>query len=108
GSDPRFEQQVAEANRSFFELISPDRVIKYSVMSPYQTFWEMRSLILSIQGVARVVLVPMGPKIFSSLCLVSQRMFGDEISIWRASGHSLAKARDAAASGQITGYVIRR
>jgi hypothetical protein len=108
GSDPRFEQHVAEANRSFFELISPDRVIKYSVMSPYQTFWEMRSLILSVQGMARVVLVPMGPKIFSSLCLVSQRMFGDEISIWRASGHSLAKARNAAASGQITGYVIRR
>jgi len=108
GSDPRFEQQVAEANRSFFELISPDRVIKYSVMSPYQTFWDMRSLILSVKGVARVVLVPMGPKIFSSLCLISQRMFGDEISIWRASGHSLATARDATASGQITGYVVRR
>ncbi len=108
GSDEKFEKQVETANRSFFELINADRIIKYPVLSPYQTFWEMRSLILSLSGVARTVLVPMGPKIFSSLCLVSQRMFGDEISIWRASGHSLAMARDAHASGEITGYVIKR
>ncbi|WP_188826492.1 hypothetical protein [Brucella endophytica] len=108
GSDPKFEKEVSEANSSFFELISSDRVIKYPVLSPYQTFWEMRSLILSLRGVARIVLVPMGPKIFSSLCLVSQRMFGDEISIWRASGHSLAMARDAHASGEIAGYLIKR
>ncbi|MFK0385189.1 hypothetical protein [Agrobacterium sp. NPDC090273] len=108
GSDAKFQHQVAKANSSFFELISADRVIKYPVLSPYQTFWEMRSLILSLSGIARTVLVPMGPKIFSSLCLVSQRMFGDEISIWRASGHSLATARDAQASGEITGYLIKR
>lgn len=108
GSDQKFEKHVEKANRSFFELISSDRIIKYPVLSPYQTFWEMRSLILSLRGVARIVLVPMGPKIFSSLCLVSQRMFGDEISIWRASGHSLAMARDAHASGEITGYLIKR
>ncbi|RUX22870.1 hypothetical protein EOA13_35260 [Mesorhizobium sp. M7A.F.Ca.US.011.01.1.1] len=108
GSDTQFEQLVGEANSSFFELISPDRIIKYPVLSPYQTFWEMRSLILSLREVARTVLVPMGPKIFSSLCLVSQRMFGDEVSIWRASGHSLATARDAKASGEITGYLIKQ
>lgn len=108
GSDEKFEMQVGKANSSFFELISPDRIIRYRVLSPYQTFWEMRSLILSLRGVARTVLVPMGPKIFSSLCLVCQRMFGDEISIWRASGHSLAMARDAQASGEITGYLIKR
>lgn len=108
GSDEQFETHVGKANRSFFELISSDRIIKYPVLSPYQTFWEMRSLILSLSGVARTVLVPMGPKIFTSLCLVCQRIFGDEISIWRASGHSLAIARDAQASGELTGYLIKR
>lgn len=108
GNDERFSAEVQSANEAFLELISPDRVVRYSVLSPYQTFWQLRSLILSMKDVARNVLVPMGPKAFCSLCLVCQRLFGDEISVWRASGHSLNNARDAHADGDITGYVIIR
>jgi hypothetical protein len=108
GADDHFEKSVSVANAAFFDLVSPDRIIHYPVMSPYQTFWQMRSLLLSLRGSARSVIVPMGPKIFCSLCLVCQRLFGDEISVWRASGHSLENARDAVASGSFTGYLIRR
>lgn len=108
GSDDRFEAEVGKANEAFFELLSPDRIVRYSVTSPYQTYWQMRSLVLSLREVSRTVLVPMGPKIFCSLCLVCQRVFGDEVSIWRASGHSLETARDAEATGETTGYLIRR
>lgn len=108
GSDERFAKEVQRANETFLELINPDRVVQYSVLSPYQTFWQLRSLILSMKDVARNVLVPMGPKIFCSLCLVCQRVFGDEVSVWRASGHSLDQARDASADGEVVGYVISR
>ncbi|MEE4209678.1 MAG: hypothetical protein V2I43_10460 [Parvularcula sp.] len=108
GSDERFGREVQRANETFLELISPERVVRYSVLSPYQTFWQLRSLILSVKDVARNVLVPMGPKIFCSLCLVCQRVFGDEISVWRASGHSLDRARDAFADGDVVGYLISR
>lgn len=108
GSDPRFAEMVKAANLSFLELVDEDRVIEYSVVSPYHVFWQMRSLLLSLMDVSRVVLVPMGPKIFCSLCLVCQRLFGDEISVWRASGHSVDSARDAQAAGEVVGYLIRR
>lgn len=108
GSDECFEEEVSKANAAFFELVSPDRVVRYPVMSPYQTFWQMRSLILSLQEVSRTVLVPMGPKIFCSLCLVCQRLFGEEVSVWRASGHTLETAKDAEATGEISGYLIKR
>lgn len=108
GSDERFETEVGKANEAFFELLSPDRIIQYSVISPYQTYWQMRSLVLSLREVSRTVLVPMGPKIFCSLCLVCQRVFGNEVSVWRASGHSLDSAQDAEATGETSGYLIRR
>lgn len=108
GPDERFAAQVEKANANFLELIPSDRVVRYPVLSPYQTFWQMRSLLLALNGTARTVVVPMGPKIFCSLCLVCQRLFGDEISVWRASGHSLESARDAVASGEFCGYVIKR
>ena len=108
GSDERFAEEVEKANQGLLDIINPDRVVRYPVMSPYQTFWQMRSLVLSLRDVARTVLVPMGPKVFCSLCLVCQRIFGDEVSVWRASGHTLDTARDAKASGEITGYTIKR
>lgn len=108
GADERFAVEVEKANATFLELIPPDRIVRYPVLSPYQTFWQMRSLLLALSGSARTVVVPMGPKIFCSLCLVCQKLLGDEISVWRASGHSLENARDAFASGEFTGYVIKR
>jgi len=108
GIDERFDREVFTANEAVFDVIAGHRIVYYRVMAPYDTYWQMRSLIFSLIGSARVVLVPMGPKIFSSLCLVGQRVFGDEISVWRASGHTLAGARDVSASGEIAGYVFRR
>lgn len=108
GPDERFAAEVEKANATFLELIPPDRVVRYPVLSPYQTFWQMRSLLLALNGTARTVVVPMGPKIFCSLCLICQKLFGDEISVWRASGHSLENARDAVASGEFAGYIIKR
>lgn len=108
GHEELFADEVRKANKTFFEVVGMDRVVDYPVQSPYQTYWQMRSLILSLSSVSRVVLVPMGPKIFCSLCLICQKVLGDEISVWRASGHTLATARESNAAGPISGYTIQR
>ena len=68
----------------------------------------MRLLILSLLPHARVVIVPMGPKIFCSICFALQRILGNEVSIWRASGHTLKFAKDVDADGNLTSYLLRR
>ncbi|SLN70581.1 hypothetical protein PEL8287_03921 [Roseovarius litorisediminis] len=108
GNDNRFEVRVTDANEPLLEIVKESRIVRYPVLSPYQAFWEMRTLIHSLLGVSRIVLVPMGPKIFCSLCMVCQRAFGDELSVWRASGHTLENARDAKADGPIVGYTVTR
>lgn len=108
GVDKRFSIEVAKANEPLIEMLKPERRIPYPVMDPLTTYWILRSLVSSVLDSARVVLVPMGPKIFVSLCMACQRDFGDEISIWRASSHTSSDVRDVSAAGQVYGYVVRR
>lgn len=108
GHDTKFANEVQKANGTFFDVLGMERVVRYPVLSPYQTFWQMRSLILSLRSVSRVVLVPMGPKIFCSLCLICQKVLGEEISVWRASGHTLENAKETKAAGPVCGYTVQR
>ncbi len=79
------------------------------VSDPLHTFSLLSSILQSMLANAHFVLVPMGPKIFVALCLVCQRMFGDEVSVWRASGHSQSAMKDVdAGGGPLTGFWVRR
>lgn len=108
GIDKRFAQEVSIANEPLIEMLKDERLVPYPVMDPIATYWMLRSLINSVLDSARVVLVPMGPKIFVSLCLACQREFGEEVSVWRASGHSSSEVKDVAAAGPVFGYTIKR
>jgi len=108
GEDHRFEVAVQHANDPLLTQIKPERVVKYPVSDPLFTFSLLTSLINSLADKARFVLVPMGPKIFVALCLVCQRIYGDEISVWKASGHSLDALKDVDAKGPLSGFWIKR
>lgn len=108
GKDVRFEVSVADANKPLFDIVSQLRQIKYDVDDPLETYWYLHSLVGTFVNDARVVVVPMGPKIFVSLCLLCQRDLGDEVSVWRASSHSDEAARDVIPEGTIIGYTFNR
>ena len=108
GIDERFRTEVDNANEPLLEMLKDERRILYPVMDPFATYWQLRSLIMSLTSSARMVLAPMGPKIFVSLCLACQREFGEEISVWRSSSHSPTEVKDVEAAGPVFGYSIRR
>ncbi|MGO7904887.1 hypothetical protein AB9E09_09460 [Rhizobium leguminosarum] len=108
GGDDRFREVLLTANQPLLEMIKPERLIEYSVADPTMTYWHLRSLVSSLIDNTRIVLVPMGPKIFVSLCLACQREFGDEVSVWRSSGHTSTVAKDVASSGIVSSFLIRR
>ncbi|WP_417713722.1 hypothetical protein [Pseudophaeobacter arcticus] len=108
GTDHRFVDAVKKSNEPLLDQIKPSRIINYSVLDPLHTFSLLSSIMHSLLETARFVLVPMGPKIFVALCLVCQRVHGDEVSVWRASGHSRDSLKDVDAEGPITGFWVRR
>lgn len=108
GSDGRFADAVEKANEPLLSQLKPSRVVRYPVSDPLHTFSLLSSILQSMLANARFVLVPMGPKIFVALCLVCQRVFGEEVSVWRASGHSQSALKDVDAEGPLTGFWVRR
>lgn len=108
GHDERYALEVEKANKPLLAQMKSSRIIKYPVADPLHTFSLLSSILQPLMETVRFVLVPMGPKIFVALCLVCQRLFGEEVSVWRASGHSHSPIKDAKAEGPITGFWIRR
>lgn len=108
GRDGRFAEAVQTSNEPLLSQLKPSRIVKYPVDDPLHTFSLLSSILQSMLANARFVLVPMGPKIFVALCLVCQRIFGDEVSVWRASGHSQSALKDVDAEGPLTGFWVSR
>lgn len=108
GNDTRFADAVEVANEPLISQVKPSRVVRYPVDDPLHTFSLLSSILQSLLESARFVLVPMGPKIFVALCLVCQRIYGDEVSVWRASGHSKDALKDVDAEGPLTGFWVKR
>lgn len=108
GNDRRFAEAVERSNEPLLAQIKPSRIVKYPVSDPLHTFALLSSILHSMLETARFVLVPMGPKIFVALCLLCQRVYGDEVSVWRASGHSQDSLKDVDAEGPIIGFWVQR
>jgi len=106
GVDFRFRLEVERNNLALLALINRRNVVDYKIMFPYQTFWELLTLVQHLSATTRVVLVPMGPKIFCSLCILVKMIVGDEIALWRASGHELSSVSDVEADGAMCGYTV--
>lgn len=108
GNDHRFIKAVRKNNMEVFNLVQAQHVAEYQVMYPYQLYWEMSSLVGQLAKQSRVVLVPMGPKIFCAASMVLQRAIGNEVSIWRSSGHNLDNAPDTQPSGDLCCFRVKR
>lgn len=102
GTDPEFEECITKANSGFDFVGAPERVISYPILQPEALLDSLFDLIDYKRRSHRVMILPMGPKLFAALSLVVALRFHPEVRVWRYSTHSSEKSslRDAYASGQ--------
>ncbi|MDR6632585.1 hypothetical protein J2X72_001369 [Phyllobacterium sp. 1468] len=84
GSDSRFDQAVRRANFDFEFTGFNTRTISYIVSDPQGSFQMIESLIYGLARNFNVILVPMGPKIFSFLAYLLALTYPGDLAIWRA------------------------
>lgn len=83
GVDVRFDQAVERANFDFNFPTFNTKVLSYNVDDPKGAFELLESVIYGLVRDYRVVIVPMGPKLFTAIVtLVGMSYFG-ELAIWR-------------------------
>lgn len=102
GTDPNFEDAINKANSDFDFVGDPEKVISYPILQPEALLDSLFDLIDYKRRSHRVMILPMGPKLFAALSLVVALRYHPEVRVWRYSTHDPEHStlRDAFASGQ--------
>jgi len=94
GIDERFSDAVKRANFNFQFPGFNTRILSYSVRDPKGAFELLENVVYGLTRDHRVIIVPMGPKLFTALAaLVGMKYFGDA-AVWRVQ-HSIGEQSDS-------------
>ena len=104
---PEFEKEVRQNNNDLIESIASERVLDYNVNSPYSTYLDLKSLVLSLSDTSRPLLMPLGPKILAALCVVLSKDLGSSVPVWRVSSEYTEEPVDRPPSGNDIGFTIQ-
>lgn len=107
GLDIRFEQEVSEANRQLLDVLGPRSVFEYEVVRGADIVYALDSFVFAFKKQYRLVLLPMGPKIFSLACLlIGMDLDGDRPAVWRVGGVAYANPVEVVEEGEIVGVRV--
>lgn len=101
GEDKRYEDDLLKINKNLIAEVGYDKVFKYNLNNPYDTFIQLKSMVDGLKTNGRIVLVPFGPKMFNIIALLVAQIYRKEISLWRISPGQEEKAIDQVPSGKI-------
>jgi hypothetical protein len=103
-----YDLSLRKANRLLLASINQADVLSYPVLSPANTYLRIESFVHEAKRNNRVVLVPMGPKIFALCCLLLG--LGDDPTrpaVWRVGDAKLEGGADVQARGEVVGLSAR-
>ena len=106
GPDERFVERVRDVNSSILDN-SATPVVGYRLDDPIGLLASLDGHVAAASSTSRVVLVPLGPKIFSLCATLVAIMRGADVSVWRVSTGSAAAAQPRSASGAVIGISMR-
>lgn len=105
GLDHRFDESVESNNSSLIESTPIKHKIYYNVDLPYNTYLDLRDLLLSVSSFSNPMLVPLGPKILAAICLVLAKEVGD-IPVWRVSSEHSETPVNRKPCGKTIDFVV--
>jgi hypothetical protein len=107
GSDQRYDRQVDRANLPLFADGRYVTRVGYAVGAPTNTLLDLKQRILSVKDQARVVLIPLGPKMFSAISIICGYVYSPDICVWRVSSQIVEDTAQRVSDGTITGFRLR-
>lgn len=107
GNDPRYIDAVRSANGGLDEFpgVLPTRV-EYPVTNPFSCFQGLEANVSRIAATDRVVLIPLGPKIFALVALVVGALQPTATQVIRVSPGVREDAHQRLSDGTVCGLTI--
>lgn len=100
GVDSRFDSAVRKANFDFDFAGFSTRQVRYRLDDPRGSFDLMESITYGLLKSYNVIIVPMGPKLFSMFALLLGVKYSGKIAVWRVQQRK-SYPPDAAPQGNI-------
>jgi hypothetical protein len=86
GSESQFIDDVERNNHNVFDLPMVEAYRRYQIAEPFACFAELDSLVsLYAEQETRLLLLPLGPKIFALICILVASTRDPLIPVWRVS-----------------------
>jgi len=100
-ADSRFQARVRIDNAALMK--SPDIAeVGYSVDFPFRSLHVLEDIVHALRAHFRVVIVPLGPKVFALLAMLVALEYDNEVAVWRVSADLGRTPRDRPALGPIS------
>lgn len=103
-SDEQYESSLRQANRLLLSTFPAQDILTYPVLQPGEIYYRLESLVSRLAATSRVVLVPMGPKIFAAVCILLGLADSPERpAVWRIGESGPSQPVDVKPRGMIVG-----
>ncbi|MDO3639753.1 hypothetical protein [Mycolicibacterium arseniciresistens] len=103
-----YDRKIARRNENFVAGIPPVNRYQYDVTSPFASFLRLAAVVETLTPQGRVVLLPLGPKIFAVMCLLLGLGDQNNVTVWRLSADKGSGPIDRVAAGPLMGLTAAR
>lgn len=94
GVDARFDRAALRANFEFEFGVYNTRTSSYDITDPKGAYSMLESAVFGLSQTYRIIIIPMGPKIFTLLTVLVGMSYLGEIAIWRVQ-HNRTNSPDS-------------
>ncbi len=101
GENPKFEHEIKGANRNLEDFLFENIISEYRLDRPVDLFLRLQSLVSGLAQEAKVVIVPLGPKLFALTSLLVGLVSNSSVAVWRVSGGQADLPVDSEPTGKI-------
>jgi hypothetical protein len=108
GFEVNYDKRITKRNREFINGVPVDRRFRYDVTQPYTAFLKLSAAVSRLTAQGRVVMLPLGPKIFALMCLLIGAADRDDTTVWRLSVDTGEVPVNRLAAGPIYGLTGSR
>jgi hypothetical protein len=81
--------------------------ISYNVLAPPQVFIGLKEQLLSLRDTSKIIVVPLGPKIFASMCIILGYLYAPDLAVWRISSVVDWANAEREPDGSVTGFQLK-
>jgi hypothetical protein len=107
---PEFNGELArlvqDANRQLLPLVPTDKRFEIDLTSPYECYTMVKSVVSGAVRFGRAVAVPLGPKLFTLIALLTAIELNPKMAVWRFSVGRSGEPQDVRPSGQVVGLSV--